>query len=137
MTECYGNMNHIFWLFIKLGILDAAVMGGIMNYEKSFFIPEYLEHHPDDEHSIKKLKDLIADQIPLLEIGVQLHKERTPGSLIPFQQRLEDCFAEMQASVVEKYGKRVSFIHFYRTDNNNNNSNKPPRTTIFRGEAEK
>lgn len=90
------------------GIVDPAVMGGIVNYEKSFFIPEYLENHPDDEILIKKLKDLIADQIPLLEFGIQVHKERAPPSLGPFQQRLEECFAEMQTSVIEKYGKRVS-----------------------------
>lgn len=102
-----NNKNNI-----HLGIVDPAVMGGIMNYEKSFFIPEYLEKHPEDDILVKKLKDMIAEQIPLLEFGIQVHKERAPGSLLPFQQRLEDCFAEMQASVVEKYGKRVNTIFF-------------------------
>lgn len=82
-------------------------MGGIMNYEEAFFTPEYIENNPENHVLIQRLKDLIADQIPLLELGIQLHKERAPPSLHPFHKRLEDCFAKMQESVIEKYGKRV------------------------------
>lgn len=87
-------------------------MGGIMNYEKAFFDSDYLQKHPEDEVLIEKLKDLIADQIPLLELGIQVHRERAPASLGPFQSRLEDCFTDMKASVEEKYGKRVIFYIF-------------------------
>lgn len=89
------------------GILDAAVMGGIKNYEEAFFTEEYKIHHNDDLVLLQKLKDLIADQIPLLELCVQIHKEKAPANLQPLQKRLEDCFAKMQESVVEKYGKGV------------------------------
>lgn len=93
---------------ILTGILDAAVMGGIKNYEEVFFTPEYEKHHPDDVVLIQRLKDLIADQIPLLELCVRIHKERSSGALQPLQNRLEDCFSELQDSVEKKYGKRVS-----------------------------
>jgi len=51
------------------GILDPAVMGGFSKYEEAFLTPEYLENHPSDIGYIEQLKDLIASQIPLLEIG--------------------------------------------------------------------
>nr|CAD7446284.1 unnamed protein product [Timema bartmani] len=88
------------------GIVDAAVMGGITNYEKAFFQPEYAETHSDEAASINKLKDLIASQIPLLEVAIQLHRQRAPVSLGPFQQRLEECFSDMQTHVEHNYGKK-------------------------------
>ncbi|XP_073969012.1 dedicator of cytokinesis protein myoblast city isoform X3 [Rhodnius prolixus] len=86
------------------GILDPAVMGGITNYEKAFFTPEYLERHPDQEAQVAKLKELIAVQIPLLEVGVKTHGDLAPPSLTPLQQRLEQCFSQMQAHVIANYG---------------------------------
>ncbi|XP_063907750.1 dedicator of cytokinesis protein 1 isoform X2 [Zophobas morio] len=86
------------------GILDAAVMGGIKNYEEAFFTEEYKTHHEEDDLLLQKLKDLIADQIPLLELCVRIHKEKAPENLQPLQKRLEDCFAKMKESVTEKYG---------------------------------
>ncbi|XP_034240436.1 dedicator of cytokinesis protein 1 isoform X3 [Thrips palmi] len=95
-------------LSMKLsGILDAAVMGGITNYEKAFFTVEYAAAHPEEAKQLANLKDLIASQVPLLEVGVQLHKQRAPISLGPFQQRLEQCFREMQSQVEAKHGKKT------------------------------
>ncbi|VEN37348.1 unnamed protein product [Callosobruchus maculatus] len=88
------------------GILDAAVMGGIKNYEEVFFTGEYESTHSEDKMLIERLKDLIADQIPLLDLCVQIHKQRAPDNLQPLQKRLEECFALMKADVEEKYGKR-------------------------------
>lgn len=88
------------------GILDAAVMGGIRNYEEVFFIPEYLQHHVEDEVLINRLKDLIADQIPLLDLCVQIHKQKAPDNLQPLQKRMEECFSIMKNDVEKKYGKR-------------------------------
>ncbi|KAJ8938702.1 hypothetical protein NQ318_007990 [Aromia moschata] len=88
------------------GILDAAVMGGIKNYEEVFFNNEYETHHPDDKILVEKLKDLIADQIPLLDLCVQIHKQKAPDNLQPLQKRLEECFCVMKTDVEEKYGKR-------------------------------
>ncbi|PNF32874.1 hypothetical protein B7P43_G01874 [Cryptotermes secundus] len=94
------------------GIVDAAVMGGVTNYEKAFFTTQYLEAHPEDAVLINKLQDLIASQIPLLELCIQIHRQRAPPSLMPFQQRLEECFAEMQNHVESKYGKKTCDLKF-------------------------
>lgn len=51
------------------GIVDPAVMGGFGKYEEAFLTPDYLEENPEDEKLVDRLKDLIASQIPLLEIG--------------------------------------------------------------------
>jgi hypothetical protein len=77
---------------------------------QAFFTPEYLEVHPEDEALVTKLQDLIASQIPLLDLCIQIHRQRAPASLGPFQQRLEECFAEMQNHVESKYGKKVTEI---------------------------
>lgn len=90
------------------GIVDPAVMGGFIKYEEAFLTPEYSEQHSHDEHLIEKLKELIATQIPLLEVAVNVHRAKAPASLLPFHERLEKCFAEMQINVESKYGKRVN-----------------------------
>jgi dedicator of cytokinesis protein 1 len=51
--------------------VDAAVMGGTANYERAFFTDKYLLTHPEHEDKILQLKDLIADQIPLLHQGIR------------------------------------------------------------------
>ena len=50
---------------------DAAVMGGTANYERAFFTDNYLLTHPEHEDKILQLKDLIADQIPMLQVGIR------------------------------------------------------------------
>lgn len=89
------------------GVLDPAVMGGVDNYEKAFLNSDYREAHPEESSDLLKLEGLIAEQIPLLGVGVQLHKSRAPSELAPFHQRLEQCFQSMRAQVEAKYGKRV------------------------------
>ncbi|KAG8038457.1 hypothetical protein G9C98_006153 [Cotesia typhae] len=95
-------------LSMKLnGILDPAVMGGVNKYEEAFLNPTYREAHPQASSDLLKLSNLIAEQIPLLAIGVQLHRARAPPELNPFHQRLEQCFSNMRAQVEAKYGKRT------------------------------
>lgn len=85
-------------------------MGGTTNYEKVFFTDEYVRIYREDDVLIQRLKDLIADQIPLLELCVQIHRERVTHDLMPLHKRIEECFMQMQESVSEKYGKRVKSI---------------------------
>ncbi|XP_054081200.1 dedicator of cytokinesis protein 1 isoform X2 [Zeugodacus cucurbitae] len=89
------------------GIVDPAVMGGFSKYENAFLTDDYLEDHIDERHLVDELKDLIASQIPLLEIAITLHKHRAPESLKLFQEHMEQCFADMQANVESKYGKKT------------------------------
>ncbi|KAB7505734.1 Dedicator of cytokinesis protein 1 [Armadillidium nasatum] len=55
------------------GIIDAAVMGGIKNYEKAFLTDEYLLNHPEDSDKIAELKEWISKQIPLLDLALEIH----------------------------------------------------------------
>lgn len=96
------------------GVVDAAINGGIPIYEEAFLKPEYLDRHPDDDHLVARLKDLIASQIPLLEVALLLHKMKTPASLLPLHDQLEKCFATIQANVEAKYGKRSTDIKIDR-----------------------
>ncbi|XP_076266832.1 dedicator of cytokinesis protein myoblast city isoform X3 [Rhynchophorus ferrugineus] len=88
------------------GILDAAVMGGVRNYEEVFFSAEYLEHHPDDDLLVNKLKDLIASQVPLLNLCVEIHRRKAPSILQPLQKRLEERLEVFRNDVEIKYGRR-------------------------------
>lgn len=54
------------------GIVDPAVMGGLSKYEDAFLTIDYLKENPNDNDLVDELKDLIASQIPLLEIGMLL-----------------------------------------------------------------
>uniref|UniRef100_A0A182K3M6 DOCKER domain-containing protein n=1 Tax=Anopheles christyi TaxID=43041 RepID=A0A182K3M6_9DIPT len=96
------------------GVVDAAINGGLPIYEEAFLTPDYLERHPGDDHLVARLKDLIASQIPLLEVALLLHKMKTPAILLPFHDQLEKCFATIQANVEAKYGKRMTDIKIDR-----------------------
>ncbi|CAH2216001.1 jg24117, partial [Pararge aegeria aegeria] len=51
------------------GILDSAVQGGLVNYELAFLTREYAARHPEHEALLQRLRDHIADQVPLLKSG--------------------------------------------------------------------
>jgi dedicator of cytokinesis protein 1 len=92
-------------LTMKLsGILDAAVMGGIANYEKAFLTPEYLEREPEDEELVTRLKQLIFLQSPILLDCLKIHERRAADALKPLQIRLEECYHEMVNHIETKYG---------------------------------
>ncbi|CAB0042097.1 unnamed protein product [Trichogramma brassicae] len=95
-------------LSMKLnGVLDPAVMGGIDNYEKAFLNAEYRDSHLEDAQDLAKLENLIAEQIPLLGVGVKIHKARASVDLAPFHQHLEQCYAAMRTQIEARYGKRT------------------------------
>lgn len=98
------SVNHLGMLLN--GVVDAAVMGGIANYEKAFFSDEFVaaNNTEKDQLNLSKLKNLIAEQVPLLEVGIRIHKVKVHESLKPFHDRLEECFAKMKATVEAKYG---------------------------------
>lgn len=94
------------------GIVDPAVMGGFSKYEEAFLTEAYLAENPKDEALVEKLKELIASQIPLMDIALAVHKAKAPQQLNQFHDHLEKMFAEMQQHVEQKYGKRVSVFAF-------------------------
>ncbi|XP_059352590.1 dedicator of cytokinesis protein 1-like isoform X2 [Daphnia carinata] len=94
-------------LSMKLnGIVDAAVNGGINNYEKAFFTDRYLLEHPEDAELVSQLQELFALQIPLLEAALVVHRSRVNLAMQPLQQRIEVCFQQMRVHVESKYGRR-------------------------------
>ena len=94
-------------LSMKLnGIVDAAVNGGINNYEKAFFTERYLLEHPADGKLVSQLQELFALQIPLLEAALVVHRSRVNQAMQPLQQRIEVCFQQMRTHVENKYGRR-------------------------------
>lgn len=77
-------------------------MGGVIKYEKTFFTPEYLLNHKKDEQLIEDLKNLLASQMPLLDIGVKLHSHRESVSLWEMQWRLEENFKTLKKIMAKK-----------------------------------
>ncbi|XP_032869765.1 dedicator of cytokinesis protein 5-like [Amblyraja radiata] len=86
------------------GIVDAAVMGGSANYEKAFFSTKYIQQHPEDQHNIDTLKELIALQIPLLAEGIRIHGEKATVELRPLHDWIVSCFRELKEKVQKLYG---------------------------------
>lgn len=81
------------------GVVDAAVNGGTTKYEEAFLVDEYLKKNPNDAPYVKKLKTLIADQIPIWKVALNLHRQKVSPDLIPLHNWLEECFANMQKHV--------------------------------------
>lgn len=67
-----------------------------------------MENNPDHKDYIKQLKELIADQIPILELALDIHRTKVPTMLRDFHQHLEECFIRMKSNVESKYGRKVS-----------------------------
>lgn len=96
------------------GVVDAAVNGGTTKYEEAFLTEEYLAFNSTDLHLVEKLQNLIADQIPILEVALSVHRMKVPTDLLPLHERLEECFIKMQTHVESKYGKRTTDLKFER-----------------------
>ncbi|XP_069941837.1 dedicator of cytokinesis protein 1 isoform X2 [Cherax quadricarinatus] len=87
------------------GIVDAAVMGGISNYEKAFLTDEYIESHPNDADKLDSLRHLIASQVPLLEAALSIHASRVTEPVAGLHDHMVTSFNKMKAQVQEKYGE--------------------------------
>eukprot|EP00118_Oscarella_pearsei_P008176 m.41339 g.41339 ORF g.41339 m.41339 type:complete len:1906 (+) comp33136_c0_seq1:84-5801(+) len=91
------------------GMVEANVMGGIKNYEKVFFIPQYVEENPSHAESLEKLKTLIRDQLALLESALHLHGKLVPPDLKPLQESFESSFNDLKRDVFQKiFGEAAS-----------------------------
>lgn len=93
------------------GVVDPAVMGGFSKYEEAFLTDEYIQQNPHNAHLVNELKESVASQIPLLELALMVHRAKAPQNLLPFHDKLEKCFAEMQTNVESKYGKRTTDLN--------------------------
>eukprot|EP00795_Rhopilema_esculentum_P012407 gene12407-3070_t len=110
-ADTKANLNPLSMLLN--GVIDAAVMGGISNYEKAFFNEDYVTQNPMHSSFLDELKELIVDQVDLLEQGLALHKARAPDELKPFHEKMEKCFKDMKTKVAP-YKKQVQRASVYR-----------------------
>lgn len=102
------------------GVLDAAVMGGVEQYERAFLDedappPAVL---PGDLHLVggrlDELKDLIACQVPLLQAALQLHASLAPPALTDLHEHLRRRLQLHAARVHRRYGRRACTLPEYR-----------------------
>ena len=63
---------------------------------------------------MEQLKDQIAMQIPILAEGIEIHGQRVAPDLLPFHQRIENCFREYRQHILTNYGKAEAYEVAYR-----------------------
>jgi len=84
------------------GVIEAAVNGGINKYQDAFFDPNYIHNNSQHLLHIKRMKQLILQQVRILEGGLSLHGRLVPVSVQPLHKRLVERFTIMRHSVLEK-----------------------------------
>ena len=93
-------------------MIDAAVNGGTKLYEV-FFTDTYPYFDESTQTTMKtreleeRLKQLMADQIPLLENGLRIHgiQIMKEPAMEPMHEHMEGRFKETKAEVQRKYGE--------------------------------
>ena len=60
-----------------------------------FFSERYLQEHPEDQSLVDQLQELFAQQIPLIESAMVIHRSRVNEQMQPLQQRIEMCFTQV------------------------------------------
>ena len=106
-----GNFDQ---LTMKLnGTVDPAVAGGFVNYERAFLTDTYAKHATHAQlQQIEQLKDLMAQQMPILEQLLVIHdglirQDPTKADLAPLHDNMTRKFHQLKAEVEEKYGRRM------------------------------
>lgn len=96
---------HVLLMHIN-GIVNSDVQGGVAKYEEAFFQPNQSNYDAED---IQKLKNLIASQIPLLNLAIKVADEKQKNSnnreMDGLYHHLLDSFYKMREDIEGKYGK--------------------------------
>ncbi|CAH2097236.1 unnamed protein product [Euphydryas editha] len=87
------------------GILDSAVQGGLVHYERAFLTAAYEAQRPQHAALLQRLRDLIVDQVPLLKYGLEVHATREPTREL--HEHLVTCFRRVQRHVQQRYGRKM------------------------------
>ena len=103
-----SNPLHILLMHIN-GIVNSDVQGGVTKYEEAFFQPSSVTNH--NKEDIEKLKELIASQIPLLDLAIRVaddkqQKESSQANMEGLYKHILESFNKMQDDIEMKYGKR-------------------------------
>ncbi|XP_016844337.1 dedicator of cytokinesis protein 3 isoform X2 [Nasonia vitripennis] len=81
------------------GIIDANVMGGITKYQEAFLTTEFARQNPEMVPHVNRLKNLILDQMSVLEAGLLLHGQIAPSGVQPLHKRLIERFTQLKQSL--------------------------------------
>jgi len=68
--------------------------------------------NPKDTQFVENLRNLLAEQIPILEVALSVHKSKVPPAMLPLHDRMEECFGKMQTHIESTYGKRTTDLKF-------------------------
>lgn len=95
-------ISVIYALFPSLlGVIDACVMGGIAKYQEAFFTSEFLTSHSGHLDHVLQLRQCIAEQMRILEVGLTLHGKLAPVEVQPLHKRLVECLVLMKQRLKE------------------------------------
>eukprot|EP00698_Gefionella_okellyi_P019378 TRINITY_DN5933_c0_g1_i1.p1 TRINITY_DN5933_c0_g1~~TRINITY_DN5933_c0_g1_i1.p1 ORF type:complete len:1635 (-),score=396.60 TRINITY_DN5933_c0_g1_i1:118-4926(-) len=93
------NMNK-FTMTLN-GVVDAAVSGGVENYRRCFYQMPFVQANPDSVPVLKQLQVVLAEQLVLLEKGLDLHRSLCGAEQRPLQQKMDTFFPELQRNVMD------------------------------------
>ena len=92
------------------GTVDAAVNGGLKNYE-TFITGEYRQQNPEiaedvdssplKQHVVAVLKACLAEQLHLLEVGISLHGHKCLEAMKPLHDHIEVTFHKMKLELTQ------------------------------------
>lgn len=109
-TKKDSSIDAIKSLSMKLqGMISASVQGGIPKYQEAFFSPEYERLHPEERDRIRELKELLNDQVKLLDHGLHLMKtmDRMHGTGLSDMLR---SLGEILRDIKESLGMQSSSV---------------------------
>lgn len=79
-----------------LGVLDAAVQGGMEKYQECFFVPQYVEQYPNEKENLVILQQSILLILEVSEFGLGIHGRLCPSDLRPLQVRMEEKLFDLK-----------------------------------------
>eukprot|EP01122_Echinamoeba_exundans_P009485 TRINITY_DN3375_c0_g1_i2.p1 TRINITY_DN3375_c0_g1~~TRINITY_DN3375_c0_g1_i2.p1 ORF type:complete len:2320 (+),score=535.82 TRINITY_DN3375_c0_g1_i2:71-7030(+) len=77
-----------FTMILK-GVIDAAVSGGTVLYQKAFFCDEWLGVNADKVQKAEDLNQALIDQLGFLDKGLKVHAQLCPQEMALLQQDLD------------------------------------------------
>lgn len=91
-----GNINVNPLTMSLLGVLDAAVQGGMEKYQECFFVPQYVEEFPNEKDNLVILQQSILLILEIADYGLAIHGRLCPHDLLPLQHRMEEKLFDLK-----------------------------------------
>jgi len=82
-----GNLAP-FTMLLK-GVIDAAVSGGTVLYQKAFFCDDFLGSNADKVGDAERLNEMLNEQVGLLDSGLKIHAKLCPAEMAALQEDLD------------------------------------------------